>query len=121
ITAIFGSLPPASANVVVEGSPLSCIGVTPQGVTPATSCNQVTPPSVSVPETIEFPFVATGIFADGTPLDLTSTVNWTSSSPLAATVGNGSSNGGVATGIAPGSTTISASFAGQRGTAALAV
>jgi hypothetical protein len=107
ITAVYGSLPPASANVVVEGSPLSCIGVTPQGTTPATSCSQVTPPSASVPETIQFSFIATGIFADGTPLDLTSTVNWTSSTPSAATVGNGSSNGGVATGIAPGSTTIS--------------
>ncbi|MCU1272474.1 MAG: hypothetical protein JWN74_3768 [Acidobacteriaceae bacterium] len=121
VTAVFGSLAPASANVVVEGSPLSCIGITPQGVPPATSCSQVTPPSVSVPETIQFSFIATGIFADGTPLDLTSTVNWTSSSPSAATVGNGSGNGGVATGIAPGSTTIAASFAGQSGTAMLAV
>lgn len=121
VTAVYGSLPPATANVVVEGSPLSCIAVTAQGMTPPTSCSQVTPPSVSVPETIQFSFIATGIFADGTPLDLTSTVNWSSSSPSVATVSSSSSNGGVAAGIAPGSTIISASFASQSGTATLAV
>jgi hypothetical protein len=121
ITAKFGTLSPASASVVVEGAALNCIQVAPQGTAMASSCSQVTTLTEAVPDNIEFPFEATGIFADGEKLDLTAAATWTSSSASVATVSNGSGTGGVATGMSQGTTTISAVFAGQTGTATLNV
>jgi trimeric autotransporter adhesin len=106
ITAQQGSLS-ATASVVVEGSALISIQITPQG----------TP----VPAGIEESLQATGSFADGQSLNLTSAVTWTSSSPSVATISNTNESNGVVTGIAPGTTTITAVFAGVSGTATLTV
>jgi uncharacterized protein YjdB len=97
----------ATAGLAVEGSALSSI--------------QVSPVSVSIPQTIRSGFIATGMFANGDALDLTGIVSWTSSAPSVATVSNAVGSQGSATGIAPGSATISALFAGQVGTASLVV
>jgi len=97
----------ASAGLVVEGSTLTSL--------------QVSPASATIPQTIESGFLATGIFANGDTLDLTGIVAWTSSAPSVATVSNALGSPGLATGIAPGSTVISALFAGQVGTASLTV
>ena len=102
-----GSSLSAAASLVVEGSALLSIQVTPQGS--------------RVPATIEESLQATGNFADGQSLDLTSAVSWTSSSPSVATISNAFYTHGVATGIAPGTTTITAVFSGQSGTATLTV
>jgi hypothetical protein len=92
---------------VVESSNLSSIQITPQ--------------STNDPVTIQVQFRAIGTFANGDKQDLTSAVTWTSSSSSIATISNGISSAGVATGIQPGTTTISAAFAGQVGTATLTV
>jgi hypothetical protein len=97
----------ATAGLVVEGSTLSSL--------------QVTPASTTVPESIRTGFTATGIFANGDMLDLTDIVAWTSSAPSVATISNALGSGGVATGSAPGTTVISALFAGQVGTASLTI
>jgi hypothetical protein len=97
----------ASATLVVESSNLSSIQITPQ--------------STNDPVTIQVQFRAIGTFANGDKQDLTSAVTWTSSSSSIATISNGISSAGVATGIQPGTTTISAAFAGQVGTATLTV
>jgi uncharacterized protein YjdB len=106
ITASMGGFT-SSSNVLVESSALTAIAVSPS-------------PS-SVPQQIMTGFTAIGSFADGSTQDLTSAVTWTSSNASFATVSNAAGTRGVATGIAPGTSTISAVFAGQVGTAALTV
>jgi uncharacterized protein YjdB len=97
----------ATASLVVEGAALSSI--------------QVSPTNGSVPENINVGFTARGLFANGDNLDLTGAVTWTSSAPSVATISNASGSKGVATAVAPGSATISASFGGQAGAASLTV
>jgi uncharacterized protein YjdB len=106
ITATSGALS-ASAHLVVEGSNLVSIKITPQ--------------NLKLPATIETQLKATGTFSDGQQLDLTSAATWTSSAPSVATVSNASSNGGVATGVAIGGTTITAAFAGISATTNITV
>jgi uncharacterized protein YjdB len=97
----------ASAHLVVEGSNLVSIKITPQ--------------NLKLPATIETQLKATGTFSDGQQLDLTSAATWTSSAPSVATVSNASNNGGVATGVAIGGTTITAAFAGISATTNITV
>ena len=87
-----------SESLVVEGSSLLSI--------------KITPPSLKLPATIETQLTATGTFSDGNQLDLTSAVTWTSSTPSVATVSNSAASAGVAKGVATGTSTVSASFAG---------
>ncbi|MGH9513707.1 MAG: beta strand repeat-containing protein [Terriglobales bacterium] len=79
------------------------------------------PSSATIPEQIIAPFTALGTFADNSQQDLTSVVTWTSSKASAATVSNVAGFRGFVTGVAPGSSTISAVFAGHAGTAPVAV
>jgi hypothetical protein len=106
ITASSGSIS-GTANLVVESATLNSI--------------QVTPVSVSVPQTIQAQFKAIGTFANGDTQDLSSAVTWTSSSSSIATISNASGSIGLATGIQPGNVTISAVFGGQVGTASLTI
>ncbi len=62
-------------------------------------------------------FTAIGSYTDGTQADVTSLVNWTSSSPSVATV----DSSGYAFGVAPGTTNISASLSNRSITAPLTV
>jgi trimeric autotransporter adhesin len=97
----------ATADLIVEGSSLTGI--------------QITPGSASLPKTIQRSFTATGTFANGDQLDITTVVTWTSSDATIATISNATGSKGVATGMAAGTTTISAVFGGQAGTATLNV
>ena len=97
----------ATAGLVVEGSTLSSL--------------QVSPAHATIPQSIQSGFTAIGVFANGDTLDLTGIVAWTSSVPSVATISNAIGSQGSAAGIAPGSTVISALFAGQVGTASLTV
>ena len=97
ITAKVGTIS-ASTSLVVEGSSLVSIKITQQ--------------NLKLPATIETQLNAIGTFSDGQQLDLTSAVTWTSSTPSVATVSNSAGSAGVATGVATGSTTVSAAFAG---------
>jgi uncharacterized protein YjdB len=106
ITAQSGSIN-ATANLVVEGSTLTAVAVSAQ--------------SSRLPASIQTQFTATGTFANGDQLDLTSAVVWTSSAPSIATVSNAPATVGLVTGLQAGNTTISAVFVGQSGTATLTV
>ena len=77
----------------------------------------VTPVAASVPSGETDQFAATGNLTDNTTLDLTGLVSWASSSPSVATI----SSSGLATGVGTGPATISATFNGVTGSAALAV
>ena len=106
ITALLGTLS-ANSAIVVDGSPLTSIQVSPQ--------------SASIPQQTEVAFVATGRFADGNTQDLSTSVLWTSSPASVATISNVPATMGQATGLQPGTGTITALFDGQVGTASLTV
>ena len=77
----------------------------------------VTPTNPSIAVGKQQQFTATGTFSDGSKKDLTSSVTWTSSAPSVATIGSG----GLATGVAAGSTIIQATLATINGSTGLTV
>ena len=106
ITASMGGVS-GTVNIVVESSALNSISVFPT--------------NLKVPQQISTSLTAIGTFGDGSTQDLTSAVTWTSSAASVATVSNAGGTKGNATGVAPGTSTISAVFAGQVGTTTLQV
>jgi hypothetical protein len=82
---------------------------------------QITPASATVAQQTAAQFRAIGTFADGSTQDLTGSVSWTSSPLSVATVSEAVGTKGLAAGLAPGTATITALFAGQVGTASLSV
>jgi len=106
ISAALGSVN-SSTGVTVNKNPLVGIVVTPVN------------PSISTGQTQQF--TATGTYSDGSMQDLTKTAHWSSSSSGVATINNGVSGGGLATGQGTGSATITASFQGVSGSSILTV
>ncbi|MEW6277627.1 MAG: Ig-like domain-containing protein [Candidatus Eremiobacterota bacterium] len=76
-------------------------GVTLQGLA-------ITPQDPTIPVRMTQQFTATGTFSDGSTLDLTATVTWTSGTPNVATISNGAGTQGRATGLTAGVTQITA-------------
>ena len=72
-------------------------------------------PTISTGSTVQF--TAIGIFCDQTTQNLTDQVCWTSSNPSVASI----SNAGLATGVSPGQTTITATLKGISGSTTLTV
>jgi hypothetical protein len=66
-------------------------------------------PSIAVGGTVQF--TSTGHFSNGPDQNITAQSNWTSSNKAAATIQNLGTSPGLATGVAAGQTTITASFA----------
>jgi plastocyanin len=66
-------------------------------------------------------FMAMGSFPDGTTQDITSQVTWASANVAVATISNASGSQGLATGVAAGTSTISASLGGVVGSTVLNV
>src|ERR1700690_2144577 len=83
---------------------LTAVGCGSSTSTPTLVSIAVTPPSPSIAVGAQQQFVATGTFSDKTTMNVSSTVTWMSATPAAATL----SSSGQATGVAPGSTVISA-------------
>ena len=72
----------------------------------------VTPASPSIALGTTQQFTATGTYSDGSTQDLTSTATWSSSNTSQATISNAVGAQGLATGVAAGSTTVTATDAG---------
>jgi uncharacterized protein YjdB len=123
---------PATASVDASGkatavAPGATTITASMGGIPGTATATVTPATVqSIAVTADSPtiavgtsqqYTAVGTLSDSTTQDLTGSVTWNSSSPAAATI----DANGTATGIAAGSTTITASFGGVSGTKNLTV
>jgi plastocyanin len=66
-------------------------------------------------------FMAVGTMSDNSTEDLTGQVTWSSSNTSVATVSNATGSQGLATGLAQGTSTISASFDGLSGSTQLTV
>src|SRR6202035_1673658 len=102
VAASFGTVS-GSTTLTVAAAALVSIAVTPSA------------PSIAKGQMQQF--VATGTYSDGSSQNLTSTVNWSSSSQGVATI----SNGGLATGTSVGTTTVAASFGMVSGSTTLTV
>jgi len=93
-------------------------GSTTLAVGPATLVSvAVTPANPAIPKGTTQPFTATGTYSDGSTLDLTSSATWVSSNPAVATIGSG----GLASGVAQGTSQVSASSGGLTGSTTLTV
>jgi hypothetical protein len=104
----------------------SSISATFEGVTGTTTLNVspavlqsiwISPASPSTLEGTTDQLTASGTYSDGSTQNLTSLVSWTSGSPSVATV----SPKGLASGITPGASSITASYQGVTGKYSLAV
>jgi uncharacterized protein YjdB len=95
----------------ISGSATLTVSAGGGGTTPTLSSISVTPanPSITVGATRQF--TATGEYSDGSSHDITTQVTWSSSNTSFATV----NNSGLATGVAAGTVTISASLGGISG------
>jgi uncharacterized protein YjdB len=102
ITATSGSVS-GTASLTVSGATLVSIAVTPANS------------SMAVGTTKQF--TATGTYSDASMQDITASVIWTSSTPAAATI----SARGLASSVASGTTTITASFGSISGSTGLTV
>jgi uncharacterized protein YjdB len=109
----------SGGSTIITASLAGKSGTATFNVTPANTLVSiaVTPAIPSIVVGATQPFVATGTFSNGTSADITSTVTWTSASPLIGSI----LPSGVSTGIAAGSSTITASLSGKTGTATLNV
>ncbi len=92
ISAASGGVTPGTATLTVGPPVLVSIAVTPGSVDIAVAATEQ--------------FTATGTYSDGSTQDLTTLATWTSSNTGVATI----AAGGLATGVANGSTTISAAY-----------
>jgi hypothetical protein len=86
-------------------------------IAPTLTSIAVAPPNASLEVGATLQFSAIGTYDDGSTQILTSQVIWSSSDTTVATI----ASGGLATGAAPGTTTIEASLSGLSGTAILTV
>ena len=77
----------------------------------------VTPISPNLPVGLDLQFAAEGIFSDGSKQDLSARVSWTSSNSTVGSIGST----GLATGLASGTSTITATTGSISGTSALTV
>ncbi len=83
-------------TLTVTTLPLISIAIEPSNAITSTGTSTITQ------------FKATGTLADGTPLDYTPTVTWSSSNPGVATISNTAGSNGLVTAVAAGTTSITA-------------
>ncbi len=98
---------PQKVALAGTGVTLSSIALTPANATVYIGHNR--------------PFTATATYSDNTTQNVTTSATWSSSDSTLATISNTAPNQGVATGVAQGQVTITASLAGVSGTTALTV
>ncbi|GFO55718.1 hypothetical protein GMSM_27250 [Geomonas sp. Red276] len=104
----------ASSGPISDSTTLTVTAATLTGLT-------VTPAAPTLAMGLSHQFIATGTFSDNSTQDLTGRVLWTSSASSVATMSNQSGSQGVATAVAPGATTITASSGGITGSTTLTV
>ena len=91
-------------------------------VTPASLVSiGVTPANPSIANGLTSQFFATGVYTDNSTQDLTASVAWTSSDTTVASVSNAAVSHGLATGVSPGSVTITAASGSISGSMGLTV
>jgi type II secretory pathway component GspD/PulD (secretin) len=104
IKAVVGAISSASATISVTSATLKSITVTPAGLAIAAGTSVA--------------YTATGTYTDGTVQDVSSSVAWASSKTTVATIG---ASDGFATGVAAGTTSITASQGGAGSPVGIAI
>ena len=108
----------ASCSMQSSYSTTGSTGTTTLTVNSASlSSLSITPSDGSVPVGVTQQLTATGTFSDGTDHNVTGLVTWSSSDPSAATI----ITGGLATGVALGTSTVTATFGTLSGSTTLTV
>jgi hypothetical protein len=117
------------ATAVAVGSTTISATKAPEGISDTASLTvrpilvaiEVSPTNPAIPPNSAQQFTAVGIFSDDTTQNLNTQVLWASSAPGIATVSNAPGSQGLATSVAVGSTTISATFQGLTNSTTLTV
>jgi hypothetical protein len=104
VTATFGAV---SQSTFISVESIASLAIAPS------------PASIAVGTQVKF--TATATLADGGTQDVSTSVNWSTSSPAVAAVSNIGASAGSAFGLAAGTTTINASLDGQTSSAQLTV
>ena len=112
-----GSVSGSSAGTSTITATLGGVTGTATVTIPSLVSIAVTPKSPSITGTNTEQFAATGTYSDSSTLSLTNLVTWASSATGVATI----NATGLATGVSPGSTRISAALGGVTGTMLLTV
>ncbi len=101
--------PVAAGTTTITATSGAVSASTQLTVTPATLVSiNVTPTNPSIPTGATQQFVATGTFSDNTTQNLTASVAWSSSASSVANISNTAGSNGLATPVAAGTTTITA-------------
>ncbi|MBV7437198.1 Ig-like domain-containing protein [Aeromonas sp. sif2416] len=103
IATITGTLNGETATLLVT---VTNAAINPGGLT-------ITVPPLTLAAGLTGQLVANGSYSDGSNLDVTANVSWTSSAPTVATVGL---NTGLVTAVVPGTATITGTLGGQTAT-----
>ncbi len=121
-TGLATAVNPGATNITATSNGVS--GSVILNVTNATLTTiDITPTNAAIPDGTTKQFVAIGTYSDQSQQDITSIVTWKSSNPGVATISDASGSKGLATGQAPGATTLSATdpASGIKGTTSLFV
>jgi hypothetical protein len=112
----------AAGTTTITATSGSISGSTALTVTGATLVSlTVTPAHPSIAKGTKQQFTATGTYSDNTTQNLTTTASWSSSSTGVATISNASGSDGLATSVAAGTTTITATSGSISGSTDLTV
>jgi hypothetical protein len=112
----------AAGSATITATSGSISGSTSLTVTSATLVSiAVTPTNPSIVSGTTQQFTATGTYSDSSTQDLTTSVTWNSSRTYRATISNAAGSNGLASAIAAGSTTITATSGSISGSTSLTV
>lgn len=112
----------STGSTVITATVGGIFGSTTLTVTPAViTAVSVSPSTKTIARGTSFQCNALGTFSDNTSRYVNSSVTWSSSSPGVASIGNASGNWGIATGLAVGTTTITAASGSVSNTSQLTV
>lgn len=107
----------APGNTTIQATLASITATTTLTVPAPLASIAITPSNATLATNSTLQFTATGTSTDGSKQDLTNTVTWNSTSPGIARI----SSGGLATGVAAGSTTIQATLSSVNASTGLTV
>jgi trimeric autotransporter adhesin len=112
----------AAGSATITATAGSISGSTSLTITAATLVSiEITPPDPTISDRSTKQFTATGTYSDGTTQDVTGVVDWSSSNTSAATISNAAGSKGLATAVAAGATTITATSERISGTTSLTI
>jgi hypothetical protein len=104
--------PPPGTYTVTLASGQAVTGKNFGNVLPVLKSIAISPANPTVAQGFSQQLAATGTFSDSSSRDVTGQVTWASAETSVATVSNAPGSQGLATGVAPGSTTVTASLNG---------